>query len=85
MSKITELCTHKHRHTCSHTYVRIKEPYQIHSWESMGKSWQEINQLKMLECDRNVMEVVLGTYKKGGGQAEDDKSRVPESQWPCRR
>lgn len=28
------------------------------------------DQPKVLECYSNGMEVVLGTYKKGGGQAE---------------
>lgn len=74
ISKITELCTHKHRHACSHTYTRIKESCQIRSWESTKKSWQEkiwkFDQLKMLECYSNGKEVVLGTYKKEGGQAE---------------
>lgn len=90
MSKTTDLRTHKHRHACSHTYVRIKGSYQICSWESMEKSWQEkiwrFDQLKMLECYSNGMEVVPGTYKRGRGQAENDKSRIPErkSQWSCR-
>lgn len=29
---------HTNRHTCSHTYMRVKESYQIHSWESKGKA-----------------------------------------------
>lgn len=74
ISKITELCTHKHRHACSHTYIRIKESCQICSWESTRKGWQEkiwkFDQLKMLECYSDGKEVVLGTYKKEGGQAE---------------
>lgn len=41
---------------------------------SIGKSWREkiwrLDQLTMLECYSNGMEVVLGMYKKGGGQAE---------------
>lgn len=64
------------------THIRIKESYRIRSWESMGKSWEEeiwkYDQLKMLECYSNGMEVVPGTYKKGSGQAENDKSRIPE-------
>lgn len=83
ISKTTKLCTHKHRHACSHTYIRIKESRQIRSWESTRRSWQEkiwkSDQLKMLECYSNGKEVVLGTYKKEGGQAENDKSRIPES------
>lgn len=56
----------------------------------MEKSWQEkvwrFDQLRMLECYSNGIEVVPGTYKKGRGQAENDKSRIPEreSQWSCR-
>lgn len=38
----------------------------------VGKAWEkageEINYLKMLECDSNAMEVVVGTYKKGVGR-----------------
>lgn len=66
---------HTQTDTRAHTYIRIKESYQTHSWESMGKSCQEkiwrIDQLKMLECYSNGMEVVLGTYKRGVGRQRE--------------
>lgn len=70
VSKITGLCTHKHRDVCSHTHgVGIKESYR-----SAGQSWKEkiqrFDPLKMLECYSNGMDVVLDTYKKGGRRAE---------------
>lgn len=89
MSKTTDLRTHKHRHACSHTYVRIKESYQICSWESMEESWQEkiwrIDQLRMLECYSNGMEVVPGNTKRGvGRQRMINPGYQRESRWSCR-
>lgn len=56
--------THAHIHTSgSKNLIR----YIVgKAWEKAGE--KEINYLKMLECDSNAMEVVVGTYKKGVGR-----------------
>lgn len=81
---------HIDRHACSHTYVRIKEILSaIYLGRLGGKSWQEkirSDQLKVLECYSNGMKWFLVHTKREGGQARNDKSRIPErkSHWSCR-
>lgn len=71
----TQTDTRAHTHT-----LGSKKSYQLCSWEARGKSWQEkvrSDQLRMLECYSNGVKWFLAHTKREGGQAGNDKSRIP--------
>ncbi|KAF6088341.1 hypothetical protein HJG60_008188 [Phyllostomus discolor] len=80
-----------HRQTRVLTHIR-QDQRNLISYivgKARGKSWQEkirSDQLKMLECYSNGMKWFLVHTKREGGQAGNDKSRIPErkSHWSCR-
>lgn len=66
---------HTNTDTCAHTHTsESKNLVRYVVGKAQGKAGKrrlwKFDQLKMLECYSDGKEVVLGTYKKEGGQAE---------------